>query len=556
MHCIFKGTTIVVLLFTSIAFSQVGNDKANLKATLNISESNPSHNQEIDTVLVRLQKVLEHATLDSTKVEALLDLGKYQYGRDQYSAEDYLLQAIDFIENGNYKSNTQLAVGYRVLGAVERRKGNYDKTFAYYYKALRLSSDSAHVATVHHNMGTAKLFQKDPKAAIKGLRKAIVIWEALKEYADAGGSYQEIGGVYRSIKQMDSAKVYYNKALKLFAKGYKNDTIQYINRYHGVQMSLGLIQVEEKKYDSAFSTFNSARLHFSKPSGDKSRLLLVNRYISKLYSHQKKYKKALFYENEALSIGFAEGIKSRIAYDLKLRSQLHQKMGNSEAALKDYKLYKAYSDSLINGKTIKKIQAQELGYQFEKEKLSDSLTFAEEKRKIKLLADNEASKKKMYCILLLVALLLSAVIAFLVKRDFKYKKHLLELENKTLLEEKEQTTIAFEKLKNSTNEEERVKAKQDILKLKILIEEDWNHFRNKFELLDPNFIALLKASTFQFTKSETRFLILKKLDLETKEIANMIGVSNDSVLKTQYRLRKKIGITKTVDLISFIEQSS
>ncbi len=510
--------------------------------------------QDVDTTLVRLQGVLESAVLDSAKVEALLDLGKHQFGRDNYSAEDYLLTAINFIENKPYTSNDQLAVAYRVLGAVERRKGNYKKTYAYYYKSLRLSSDSAHVATVHHNLGAAKFFQKDYSEALVEFRKAIAIWEVLGEYADAGGSYNEMGGIYNTLRQVDSARFYYDKAIKLFAEGYKKDTLNYTNRYYGIQNSLGFILLCERKYDSALSNFNRARAHFSKPGGDKSRLILVNRYISELYYRQKNYKKALFYENEALSIGLSEGLRHRVANALKKRSKLYEKMGKPEAALKDYILYKTYSDSLINAETIRKVQAQELGYQFEKEKLSDSLAFAEEKRKIELMADNESSKKKIYFALLIITLLLSAIIAFLVKRDFKHKKRVLELENKTLLKEKEQITIAFETLKNSTNAEERIKAKQDILKLKILTDEEWNHFRSKFELLYPNFLNILNASAYQFTKSEIRFLILKKLDLETLEIANMIGVSNDSVLKTQYRLRKKLDLSKNTDIIGYVGQ--
>lgn len=163
--------------------------------------------------------------------------------------------------------------------------------------------------------------------------------------------------------------------------------------------------------------------------------------------------------------------------------------------------------------------------------------------------------KKVYCILFIVTLVLSAIIAFLIKRDFKNKKRILELENEALLKEKEQITSAFNNLKNNTSEE-RIKIKQEILKLKIFIDDDWNLFRNKFELLYPDFLPLLKASNFHFTKSEVRFLILKKLELETKEIANMIGVSSDSVLKTQYRLRKKLSIAKTIDIIAFLEQSA
>jgi cell division protein FtsL len=235
------------------------------------------------------------------------------------------------------------------------------------------------------------------------------------------------------------------------------------------------------------------------------------------------------------SIALSEGLKNHIANSLRRRSRSYEKMRNPAAALEDYVLYKTYSDSLINEETIKKIQAQELNYEFEQEKLKDSLQFSQEKKEIQLIADNEYSKKKIYFILFIITLLLSSVITVLVKRDFKYKKRLLELENKTLLHEKEQINKAFKKLKESTNAEERIKAKQDILKLKILTEDDWNHFRDKFEMLSPSFLPLLKKTDFKFTKSEERYLIHKKLNVETNGIAGMIGISNDSVLKTQIR---------------------
>lgn len=148
------------------------------------------------------------------------------------------------------------------------------------------------------------------------------------------------------------------------------------------------------------------------------------------------------------------------------------------------------------------------------------------------------------------------VLGVIIVLFLKYKKRLLELENKVLLQEKEQIKSALHELKNGSSDEERIKAKQEIVKLKILIDDDWIRFRDKFELLYPNFLNALTASQYHFTKSEKRFLMLKKLNLETKEIANMVGVSNDSVLKTQYRLRKKLAISKTTDIIAFLEQSA
>lgn len=55
------------------------------------------------------------------------------------------------------------------------------------------------------------------------------------------------------------------------------------------------------------------------------------------------------------------------------------------------------------------------------------------------------------------------------------------------------------------------------------------------------------------TNSEERLLALEKLNLKTPEIANILGVSTDSVVKNRYRLRKKLGISRETSITAFVE---
>jgi DNA-binding CsgD family transcriptional regulator len=43
------------------------------------------------------------------------------------------------------------------------------------------------------------------------------------------------------------------------------------------------------------------------------------------------------------------------------------------------------------------------------------------------------------------------------------------------------------------------------------------------------------------TEAEKRLLALTKLEMSNSEIAAMLGISPESVIKTRYRLRKKVG---------------
>ncbi len=74
----------------------------------------------------------------------------------------------------------------------------------------------------------------------------------------------------------------------------------------------------------------------------------------------------------------------------------------------------------------------------------------------------------------------------------------------------------------------------------ILTDKGWQQFRQLFEQVHPHFFDLLRQTYSDLTPAETRLLALLKLDVSSKEMAFMLGVSAESVRKSRYRLRKKL----------------
>jgi len=74
----------------------------------------------------------------------------------------------------------------------------------------------------------------------------------------------------------------------------------------------------------------------------------------------------------------------------------------------------------------------------------------------------------------------------------------------------------------------------------ILTDKDWQHFRAVFEKVHPNYIAGQKTLYPGLTPAELRYLVLEKLGLSTRDMANMLGVSDGTVRQTRLRLRRKI----------------
>ena len=88
--------------------------------------------------------------------------------------------------------------------------------------------------------------------------------------------------------------------------------------------------------------------------------------------------------------------------------------------------------------------------------------------------------------------------------------------------------------------------------MKILTAEDWKRFYDLFEKSAPNFQARLKSQFPNLSPAEVRLFILLKLKLDNTEISETLAISIDSVYKSRYRLRKKLGFTDEKDWENFI----
>lgn len=90
--------------------------------------------------------------------------------------------------------------------------------------------------------------------------------------------------------------------------------------------------------------------------------------------------------------------------------------------------------------------------------------------------------------------------------------------------------------------DERTSAINRLTQSTLLTEEDWRTFRHLFEQVYPGYLTRLKDKFVDLTPAEIRLMALTKLKVSPKEMADMLGISSDSIKKTRYRLRKKINL--------------
>jgi len=67
---------------------------------------------------------------------------------------------------------------------------------------------------------------------------------------------------------------------------------------------------------------------------------------------------------------------------------------------------------------------------------------------------------------------------------------------------------------------------------------------NFFEHVHKDFLNRLKEKQPELTQAEIRLLCLTKLNIATKPMAGILGVSLDTIKKSRHRLRKKLVLSE------------
>mgnify|MGYP002361790954 FL=1 len=119
----------------------------------------------------------------------------------------------------------------------------------------------------------------------------------------------------------------------------------------------------------------------------------------------------------------------------------------------------------------------------------------------------------------------------------KMKQYVEDLKEKSAFLEKMEKELQV--LKPNITTLERENYLNELQKSVILTEEDWLNFKTLFEQVWPGKLTQFHEKFPELSPAEERLLALTTLNLPSKQIANMLGISIDSLRKSRYRLRKK-----------------
>ncbi|WP_025743941.1 tetratricopeptide repeat protein [Aquimarina pacifica] len=529
-----------------------------------------------DSLEIELRQKVNEATNDSLKVHYFFELTKVveKYSIDQ--GRDLMKQTLQFIDNIPSPSDHFLKRKARildVLGKYESRQTNYKKSLNLRLQALKIREklqDSFEIARSYHSIAMIFRYQKEYDKSKSYFLRSIAIQKKHLDSAQFARTYNMLGVIHYYAKQNDSAMYCYqlskNYALTLEDKAKPNDNIAAIYYTSG-------------NYKEAIEIYKE-NLAIFKSSKNYNFVTNNLMHLAKIHSDLGKHQEAIVYVDEALECAKKYGSTSKLPLIFQLRSHIYEKMGNYKNALKHFRTHKYYYDSIFNVNNAKKITALELNYQFEKEKLADSLQFANEKSELKLKNEAQQARNRLYITLLL--LVSGGIITLLIivnnRRKLNRERFKKEQLEKELLDEKLKHTtyqakqlVADNKMRLQFKQEflsklKKVKQYADAvdasdfqslisdLNAQITTESKFDFIGDNIEQIDKEFNEKLRSLYPDLTKSEREICALMRMNLSLKEIMVIRNVSMGSVKASRHRIRKKLNLSREQELEQFISK--
>ncbi len=182
----------------------------------------------------------------------------------------------------------------------------------------------------------------------------------------------------------------------------------------------------------------------------------------------------------------------------------------------------------------------------------------------------------MHEILLAALIIFLAIITFLLINSLRLRlKHWQQLAEQEKLKKEEtmnsarlqldefrqdikQKTDLIDQLKKQLQyNDSTVERQQFVFELcnqTILTEEDWEKFKLHFEKIFPFFFKRLKTLCPEITLAEQRIAALIRMQLTTKQMASVLGISPNSVNKTKQRLRLRLNIDAENHIEKFVSE--
>jgi DNA-binding CsgD family transcriptional regulator len=143
------------------------------------------------------------------------------------------------------------------------------------------------------------------------------------------------------------------------------------------------------------------------------------------------------------------------------------------------------------------------------------------------------------------------------RNEIEYKNkelttYTLNLIQKNEILEELKTTLEQIRMTPSLELSGKVNSLINSVNFSFHLDREWDGFKKHFEEVHESFFEKLRTRFPDLNMNDMKLCALLKLNLETKEVATILGISPDSTKVARHRLRKKLSLSTDQNLTSFL----
>lgn len=492
-------------------------------------------------------------------------------------ALDFCLKSLKLAEK--LKGGDRIAIAKWNVAGVNSARGHDSATLENYPEGLRLlkRQHQGHyddMATITTPVG---YFVKNRNQCSQALECFDKAWENAKKIPRRRSSHA-ISMILTDIGSLYETRRHYARALAC-----NKETFE-LAQTAGDQVLLGLSYPNKGRTDEAMRSFalsNDAYLKAAAISlslGMSDRAAQRQNAMAGNYLKLKNSTQAALYATKALRAANSPHLPETAEKALHKLATLYEQSGSYARSLTYLGRYQAIKDTLFNRE--KRGQMSKL----------QILSEADEKQKQIQVLKAETAREKILRNALVAGTVLIVFIGLLLLGMKRHKDNMIRQSQEALMQEqlknvllhesalqheidsktKELATYALNFIQKNQLLEElntrvtkirketdgvlagELSSLQHLIRRSVNLDKDWAEFRLYFEQLHDRFFEELSSRYPGLSNKELRLCALLKLNLQTKEMATILGISPSSVKMARYRLRKKLHLNSEEDLTCFM----
>ncbi|MES2555644.1 MAG: tetratricopeptide repeat protein [Bacteroidota bacterium] len=504
-----------------------------------------------------LSKALFQFTELNNRVEIgniynLMGLNQWEQGNYDSALVNYDAAMKEFRRMNDQEGK---AIIYSNKGIVYYELAKYDLAVENYLNSLKIAKkiDYKDVLTsAHLNVGIVYSSMGHIEKALFHYKQAMRYDENIDHFATRAKIFTNIGVCYFRMQQPDSSLYYHENAMKLYL---------ITNDQKGIShslMNIGSIYQQQKNYPKANENF-LAGLAMNRSGDNKLGQIFALSSLGKLHAEQGKDTSAISYLRAGYDLALQiHSLQYQVELSL-LLAQLYEETKDHETSSRFYGIYAKANTQLMREMTSQKLTDLQI-----------AIATQEQQEQISLLHEESqiSSTQKRWLlgggILVIVA---GIIILVTLRKKHRNEKQRLEEElvsNQAALQEYIQHLLeknaVIETLQSQLEEtpeteplhDPRIEQLNQLSTARLITDDDWEEFKRRFVLVYPVFMIRMKERFNGITQAELRLASLIVLQLSSRSIASMLGISAESVKKARQRLRKKMDLLPEQDLDRFL----